>query len=210
MYEVKGFHFSDKYKSWNGTIKVKSSKKLSQKEINLCGFMESEKTTLSKEEYKTIVYIQTNFDVIYENILQAVLELNMKGIIFETCNLTDSTYNSFSPIVFSNINEIPRYLGEPSFELLPGYKKDQRVFFTINFQKECFLSIEHGLNFLFFEDELIHWEASSDSVYITEKLKSYEKNCTKWKKGFWSVFYECFEPYEDNKDMIREKWLNKR
>ncbi|MEI4621540.1 hypothetical protein KFD70_10485 [Bacillus pfraonensis] len=208
LYKVDNFKFSEEHDCWDGSINVNCSVSFfKQKNIEIDGYLESNQP-LTKEAYNTLCYLKEHFDIIYENILNALFELQFKDLMrYEIYNEND---HSFSPITFNSMEEIHSYLGTPTFEILPDYTKDNYAYFAISFHKNCLLSIEHGLTALFFKNDMIHIQPS-DSYCMLQMLTDYEEDCSKWQKNFWLV---CFELAKNNlledKELLRDKWLKSK
>ncbi|MBO1581427.1 hypothetical protein [Bacillus sp. XF8] len=208
LYKVDNFKFSEKYDCWDGSINVNCPVSFfEQKNIEIDGYLESNQP-LTKEAYNTLCYLKEHFDIIYENILNALFELQFKDLMrYEIYNEHDQ---SCSPITFNSVEEIHPYLGTPIFEILPDYTKDNYAYFAISFHKNCLLSIKHGLTALFFRNDMIDIQPS-DSYCMLQMLMDYEEDCSKWQKSFWLV---CFELTKDNlfgeKELVRAKWLKSK
>ncbi|PGC34495.1 hypothetical protein COM11_01525 [Bacillus pseudomycoides] len=211
LYKVDNFKFSEEYDHWDGSINVNCSISFfKQKNIEIDGYLENNQP-LTKEAYNTLCYLKEHFDIIYENILNALFELQFKDLMrYEIYNEND---HSFSPITFNSMEEIHPYLGTPTFEILPNYTKDNYAYFAISFHKDCLLSIEHGLTALFFKNDMMDIQPS-DSYCMLQMLMDYEEDCSKWQKDFWLV---CFELTKNNlcnlfeeKELVRSKWLKSK
>ncbi len=201
---VDDFCFSDVYRCWDGSIKVKCPVSFfGQNEMQLKGHLDS-KSSLPIEAYNTLCYLKENFDDVYENILKGLFELQSKGLKYERFNEDDL---SFSPITFNRMEEIHPYLGPPVFEILPNYLKDSYAYFAVSFFKDCLLSIEHGLNAIVHKSEMIDIQPT-DSYSMLERLKTYEKDCSKWQKNFGLVILEqAKSKFLHDRELVRAKWL---
>lgn len=204
--KFEGFEYSEKYRCWEGDLKVKCSEDLfGQTELALKSMMDSQEP-LTEANYHALCYVRDHFDEIYETILKTLFEWQTTGQEFEVFD--KETYN-FDPIVFESAEEIHPFLGKPVLEIVPDYEKEGQSYFCINFFKDCLLSIEHGLTALCHKNEVIDIEAS-ETISMLELLCHFEKDCSLWKKDFWRVRFQLKDDIYREIEAGRKMWIGKK
>jgi predicted ATPase len=125
-----------------------------------------------------------------------------------TFEVFDRETLKFCPIVFNRKEDIHSFLGSPLLKIITGVEKENHSYYSMRFDKEFLLSIEHGLSFLCHKDEIIDIE-STDTETIIQSISFFEMACSLWQKNFWKIKYKLASDLYRNRELAREMWLEK-
>ncbi|OCA88054.1 hypothetical protein A8F94_09540 [Bacillus sp. FJAT-27225] len=206
--QVDRFKYHEEFGEYDGWLTVTSPADLfGSEEIELLGGCNS-KPPLSAEALNTVNFLKKEFHHIYKTVLETLFTLQEDGLIkWEVFN--EENY-SFSPITFSSSSEIHSYIGKPVFRIRPETVKNGYTYLALTFYKDNQLSIEHGITFVFWKNDLIHLDFTDD-ISTVDGIYYYEKDPAKWKEGLWRVMFEAVkERTHNDKDLIRSRWLQEK
>ncbi|WP_426332795.1 DUF6985 domain-containing protein [Paenibacillus silvae] len=196
--------YIENYKSWEGSLEVKASVDLFNTEIySLTTFIDTNHA-LTTEDLNTIHYVKKHFHEIYTIFLESLLEWQSYGIAYE---IYDEQNHSFETIYLKEIEDLHSYVGLPILQILHDHAKDGHSYYSLNFNKHCRISIEHGFTALFHKKELIDL-SPSDIDSVISGLQYIEPDCSQWEKGFWRLKPKLENSHYDEPEVIRNMWIS--
>ncbi|WP_046215842.1 hypothetical protein [Paenibacillus wulumuqiensis] len=202
---INHLQYSEKYGCWEGELHVQLPPSLSSTAPYPVAILIDTSNPLTDRDTNTIHYIRDHFSNIYYSFLEALLSWQSEGHVFESY---EEQTGSFVPLHFVNPQDIHIYLGTPVLQILPGYFQGEFSYYSLEFFKNCRLSIEHGLTGIFHNNILIDL-APSDTEAMLSLLSYIEPDYERWKKDFWKVTFTLKDKIFEDPAVSKQMWLGR-